>query len=65
MSENKGNPHFMQGLRDRRSELLRRLNELPKEGWSQAMALFAMEYNLTETTVSKYFILLKKAGLLK
>ena len=60
----KGSPYFMKGLKERRTELLRRLKESPKEEWDKVMALFSFEYNVTEETVRKYFLLLKRAELI-
>lgn len=60
-----GNPHFLDGLLERRRILLERLQESPKDTWSKVMAKFAFEFGLTKNTVQKYFDLLMEAGLLE
>lgn len=60
----KGNPHFMQGLMERREELLRRLKESHESDWDKVKAKFAYDYGITLPTVEKYYSLLASAGLL-
>jgi len=59
-----GNPYFMEGLKERRARLKTKLKESKKEDWDKVLARFAIDENLTETTVESYFLLLKKAGML-
>jgi len=60
----KGNPHFMNGLRERRRELLRRLQEVNTSEYEKIIARFAFDFDLRIEKVQEYFTLLRKAGLL-
>ena len=60
----KGNPYFMNGLRERRRELLRRLEEVSESKYEQVIARFAFDYDLRLGKVQEYYVLLRKAGLL-
>jgi len=63
MSE-RGSPHFMKGLKERRMRLLALLKETSKDQWGKAMAKFAIDENLRRETVNEYFLLLKESGML-
>lgn len=55
----------MEGLEERRRELLRRLKAEPdRSKWSRVIARFAFDYGLRKVTVQRYYRLLEEAGLL-
>ena len=54
----------MEGLRERRKQLLKRLRAVEPSMWEQVMARFAFDHDLRIEKVREYFKLLNKAGLL-
>jgi len=61
----RGNPKYMEGLRERRAELLERLRNNHRDTWESVKAAFAIEFAIREETVDRYYRTLKKAGLLE
>jgi hypothetical protein len=59
-----GNPNFSRGMIERRNKLLQKLKETDKKDHCKTLALFAIEEGISEKTVSEYYALLKRAGLI-
>lgn len=59
---NKGNPHFMTGLRERRLGLLKKLRGVVPDEWDRILNCFALDNDLRIEKVREYFLLIKKVG---